>query len=91
MKLPRFWRLVAWTSVDINSISTALGALASVDIEETLTPLITGQICIQGALANADINIYLCERLQSDSKLRKWLIKVQKEIEETLMNGAHGM
>jgi hypothetical protein len=61
------------------------------DIEETLEPLVTGQVCIQSALANADIHIHLRERLQNDPKLRKWPTNVQIEIEKTLMDGAHGM
>lgn len=61
------------------------------DIEESLEPLITGQICIQSALVNADIRIYICDRLQNDPKLRKWPANVQTEIEKTLMDGAHGM
>ena len=61
------------------------------DIEEALEPLITGQICIQSALVNADIHIHLCERLRNDPKLRKWPANVQMEMEKTLMEGAHGM
>jgi hypothetical protein len=61
------------------------------DIEEALVPLITGQICIQSAVFNADIQIHLRERLQSDPKLKKLPEEAQKEIEETLMDGAHGM
>lgn len=61
------------------------------DIEETLEPLITGQACCQSSLVNADIQIHIRERLHNDPKLRKWPIKVRKEIEATLINGAHGM
>lgn len=61
------------------------------DIEETLEPLVTSQIHIQNALVDADIHIHLRERLQNDPKLKVWPPKVQKEIEETLMDGAHGM
>lgn len=61
------------------------------EIEDSLEPLITGQICIQSALVNADIHIHICERLQNDPKLRKWPANVQMEIEKTLMDGAHGM
>jgi hypothetical protein len=61
------------------------------DIEEALEPLVTGQVCIQSALVNADIYIHICERLQNDLKLRKWPANVQTEIEKTLMDGAHGM
>jgi hypothetical protein len=60
------------------------------DIEETLEPLVTGQVCIQSALVNADIHVHICERLQNDPKL-KWPEHVQGEIEKALMNGAHGM
>jgi hypothetical protein len=61
------------------------------DIEETLTPLITGQACIQSVLVDADIRIHIRERLQPDPNLRKWPKNVQMEIEKTLMDGAHGM
>jgi hypothetical protein len=61
------------------------------DIEETLEPLVTGQICIASALVDADIQTYLHEKLQNDSKLKSWPANVQKEIQETLMDGAHGM
>jgi ankyrin repeat protein len=61
------------------------------DIEDTLAPLATDQICIQSALVNADIHVHLCDRLQNDPKLNKWPANVQREIEKTLMDGAHGM
>jgi hypothetical protein len=61
------------------------------DIKETLEPLVTGQICIQSALVNADIHIHISKRLQNNPKLRKWPINVQMEIEKTLVDGAHGM
>ena len=61
------------------------------DIEETLTPLITGQICIQSALVNADICVHIRERLQNDRKLRKLPKDVRIEIEKTLIDGANGM
>lgn len=61
------------------------------DIEETLTPLITGHICIQSALIDADICIHIRERLQNDPRLRKWPENVRLEIEKALMEGAHGM
>ena len=61
------------------------------EIEETLEPLATRQICIQSAIINADIQTYIGKRLQNDSKLRKWPASVQAEIEKTLMDGADGM
>lgn len=61
------------------------------DIEESLEPLVTGQICIQSVLVNADIHTHICDRLQNDLKLKKWPANVQTEIEKTLMDGANGM
>jgi hypothetical protein len=60
-------------------------------IEDTLTPLITGQICIQSALVNGDILVYIRERLQNDRKLRRLPKDVQVEIEKILMDGANGI
>ncbi len=60
------------------------------DISEVLDPLITEQISIQN-LVNADIRLYVQERLRNDTKLKKWPDKIRMEIETTLMNGAHGM
>jgi hypothetical protein len=61
------------------------------DISEVLDPLITEQIPIQNDLVNADIRLYIQERLQNDTRLKKWPEKIRMEIETTLMNGAHGM
>ncbi len=60
------------------------------DISEVLDPLITEQISIQN-LVNADIRLYVQERLRNDTKLKKWPDKIRMEIETTLMDGAHGM
>jgi hypothetical protein len=79
---------VNWNLETLHILATSRRAR---DIEETLEPLVTGQICIQNALVNADIHIHICERLQNDPKLRKWPTNVQMEIEKTLMDGAHGM
>ena len=61
------------------------------DIEETLESLATSEICLQSALVNIDIHTHISERLQNDSKLRKWPVNVQGEIERTLMDRAQGM
>ena len=61
------------------------------EIEVSLEPLVTAQICIQSAIINADIHIHIRERLQNDIKLRKWSTNIQTEIESVLMNGADGM
>lgn len=61
------------------------------DIEEALESLVTGEICLQSALVNVDIHTHISERLQNDSKLKRWPANVQGEIEQTLMHGAQGM
>ena len=81
-------KIVGWKLEKLHILATSR---REKDIEETLEPLITGQICVQSALVNADIHTHLRERLQNDRKLRKWPVKVQMEIEATLMDGAHGM
>lgn len=61
------------------------------DIEETLESLVTSEICLQSALVNVDIHTHISDRLQNDSKLKRWPANVQREIEQTLMDGAQGM
>jgi hypothetical protein len=61
------------------------------DIEDALELLVTGEVCIESAVVDADIQIHIRERLQRDPKLRKWPSPVQLEIEQALMQSAHGM
>lgn len=58
------------------------------DLEAGLEPHVSGQINLQEAPVDADIQVYIHERLQ---KWKKWPVKVLAEIEATLMEGAHGM
>jgi hypothetical protein len=81
-------RIVGWQTGKLHILATSR---REKDIEETLEPLITEQMCIENALVDADIQTYLRETLQNDSKLKMWPSKVRKEIQETLMDGAHGM
>ena len=81
-------RIVDWKLEMLHLLATSRRVN---DIEETLTPLITCQICIQSALVDADICIHIRERLQNDPKLRKWPKNVRMEIEKSLMEGANGM
>ncbi|KAH9203372.1 ankyrin repeat-containing domain protein [Leptodontidium sp. 2 PMI_412] len=61
------------------------------DIEETLESLTTSEICLQSALVDNDIRTHLSERLQNDSRLKRWPANVRGEIKDTLMEGARGM
>jgi hypothetical protein len=61
------------------------------DIEQSLDPLVTDSICIQSKLVDADIQLYIHDRLKQDVKLSRWSREVRAEIETTLVKGAHGM
>ena len=61
------------------------------DITKSFELLVTSQLCIQSALVDADIRIYVLEKLSNDPGLRKWPVDVQKEIESALTKGANGM
>ena len=80
--------IVDWKLDELHILATSR---REKDIEETLTPLITGQVCIQSALVDADICTHIRERLQNDPKLKAWPKNVQVEIEEALMDRANGM
>lgn len=61
------------------------------DIEESLKPLVTSEICLQSALVNVDIDTHISQRLQNDPKLKRWPARIREEIKDALMEGAQGM
>lgn len=65
------------------------------DIETALEPMINShnKICIQNAVVNADIELYVNHRLQNDRRLKRWQnhSKAQEEIKTTLKERADGM
>ena len=61
------------------------------DIEESLKPLVTSEICLQSALVNVDIDTHISQRLQNDPKLKRWPASIREEIKDALMEGAQGM
>lgn len=61
------------------------------DIEDCLIPCISAQINLHNSLVNADIQIYIQERLRNDTKLKKWSAKIHRQIQAALMDGADGM
>ncbi|KAH0545421.1 hypothetical protein FGG08_000562 [Glutinoglossum americanum] len=75
---------------DIRELHILATSRKEIDIEEALEPLVTHQICIQGELVNADIELHIRERLRHDPKL-KWPLEIQEEIQEALVKGAQGM
>ena len=61
------------------------------DIEDYLQSLVSCQVCIQSAQVDADIQVFIAEKLATDPKLKKWPIEAKGEIETSLMAGANGM
>jgi len=61
------------------------------DIEDALQNVVTEAVCIQDEAIDADIRIHVHHLLDNDSRLSKWAPVVKKEIEESLLQGAHGM
>lgn len=61
------------------------------DIEITLQKIVTDSICIQSKLIEADIRLHVRSRLKHDPKLKRHSDSLKEEIEEALVNGAHGM
>ena len=80
--------LISW---DINGLHMLATSRRENDIATSLDPLVTSQLCIQNELVNADILVFVLERLSNDTKLKRWPASIQKEIESTLMKGANGM
>jgi hypothetical protein len=65
------------------------------DIESTLKEFVDdkSRICLQSALVDKDIRLYIQARLATDKTLQKWRRNdgIRKEIEDTLIDGANGM
>ncbi len=61
------------------------------DLEESFEDLATTIVDFENTLVDKDVQLYLKSQLRSDKYLSKWSPKVQKEIEDKLMAGAHGM
>jgi ankyrin repeat domain-containing protein 50 len=61
------------------------------DIEDELSSIANYNIDIQSSLVDADIRIYIRDRMATDIKLKKWPDSVQNEIITALMEKAGGM
>lgn len=61
------------------------------DIEDDLSSVANHNINIQSTLVDADIRIYIRDRMAMDTKLKKWPDSVQNEITTILMDKASGM
>jgi hypothetical protein len=61
------------------------------DLEESLESRATTIVDFEKNLVDNDVQMYLRSQLRSDKRLSRWQPEVQKEIEDNLMAGAHGM
>ena len=84
--------IISWEDVSLHVLVTSR---REIDIDEALTSFSSSQnrISIQSTSVNADIRIYVHDRLQADRKLKRWQkdLNMQREIEDTLISKAHGM
>lgn len=80
--------LTGWS---IDSLHVLTTSRKKNDISLSLEPLVSCQLRIQSALVDADIRVYILERLANDRKLKRLPVEIQKEIEVVLMRGAKGM
>lgn len=80
--------LMGWKISNLHLLATSR---KENDIATSLEPLITGQLCIQSALVDADIRVYVLERISNDPRLKRWPINLRKEIEDALTSRADGM
>ena len=75
-------------SGEINILMTSRKEL---DIEVAIQHLLTDTVCIQGPQVQGDIRLHISNCLSQDPKLRKWHPSIQKEIENSLVDGARGL
>jgi hypothetical protein len=61
------------------------------EIDETVGIRATDKLCLQDSKISTDILILVQHRLETDRKFQKWPAEVRDEIQNTLINGAHGM
>jgi hypothetical protein len=61
------------------------------DIADKLRPIADYNINIQNAVVDEDIEVYVQDRLLTDSKLKKWPGSVRDEITTVMMEKANGM
>ena len=61
------------------------------DIKESLTDLITDEICLQSSETNDDIFIYVADKLANDKMLARWPPEIRAQIQEKLILGEDGM
>ena len=61
------------------------------EVEESLIDTVTDKICLQDAIMNEDIVLYIADKLQNDKKLSKWPPDIRLQIQEKLLGEEGGM
>ncbi|CAG8957981.1 hypothetical protein HYFRA_00000324 [Hymenoscyphus fraxineus] len=75
----------------LQKLHTIITSRPEDDLKKSLTPLATSTpISIEDSVVKSDIQLFVKASL-SQSKLKEWPADFRNEIEETLVNGAHGM
>ena len=74
-----------------NSIHLLATSRKETDIYDSLSPVVSTSTCIQNEDIKEDICLYIREEIKTDQVLRNRTPEVQKHIEDTLIERAHGM
>ena len=61
------------------------------EIESSFLSTAAISVSISSASVDADIRVYVRERLLGDKSMKRWNSTIQEEIETTIMEGAEGM
>ena len=72
-------------------LHTLVTSRKEADLMESLLPIVTQAIGIQGSAVDADIRKFVRTQLQINSRLSKLSGKLQAEIEQTLVKKSGGM
>lgn len=76
----------------INGLHLLLTSRREKDIEDALSPLLSGRIPLEESAIESDIREFIHHEVHSDgSKLSKWPVDIRSDIETKLLEGADGM
>ncbi len=77
---------------NINGLRLLVTSRREKDIEDALSPLLSGRIQLEESAIESDIRDFIHHKVHSDgSKLLKWPVDIRSDIETTLLEGADGM
>lgn len=80
------------TKWNMNGLHLLVTSRREKDIEDALSPLLSGRIPLEEGGIESDIRDFIHHKVHSDgSKLLKWPVDLRSDIETTLLEGADGM